>query len=76
MITVWRRLRRAVLRVAFNRVAATLAGLVLAGAAAVVAWVDFAWESALTDGLVLIAGATGVAFLVIAITGRSPDWIE
>ena len=30
----------------------------------------------MTDGLGLVVGATGVAFLLTGIGGRRPDWIE
>jgi hypothetical protein len=35
---------------------------------------DLSWENAVTDGLGLIFGATGVAFVLAGIGGRRPDW--
>ena len=37
---------------------------------------DFPWETAVTDGLGLIVGATGAALLFAGIGGRRPDWQE
>ena len=37
---------------------------------------EYRWESALSDGLAMIVGATGVALVLIAIGGRQPDWEE
>jgi hypothetical protein len=37
---------------------------------------DLPWESPITDGLGLVVGATGVAFLLAGVGGRRPDWIE
>ena len=53
-------------------------GLVLAFVAPS-AWLllqDFPWETPVTDGVGLVAGATGAAFLLTGIGGRRPDWIE
>jgi hypothetical protein len=72
----WRRVRGALLRLAYRRVTAFTAGLTLLGAAVAFAVIDRPWESWVTDGLTLVCGATGVALIVIAASGRTPDWIE
>ena len=71
-----RRLRGALLRLAFNRLAAFAAGLACAGGAGWLAIVDAPWESWVSDGLGLVAGATGAALILVALGGRRPDWEE
>ena len=71
-----RRLRGALLRLAFNRVAAFALGLACAGVAAWLAIIDASWESWVSDGLGLVAGATGAALILVALGGRRPDWVE
>jgi hypothetical protein len=72
----FRRLRGALLRIAYRRSAALLTGLLLVSVAAVLAAIDRPWESWITDGLTLVCGATGVALVLIALSGRTPDWID
>jgi hypothetical protein len=72
----WRRLRGALLRVAFNRRAAIAAGATMLGLAAVLLAGDFAWESWVTDGAGLVLAATGAALVAIGLSGRRPDWVE
>ena len=71
-----RRLRGALLRLAFNRPAAFIAGLSCFGGAAWLAIVDAPWESWISDGAGLVAGATGAALILVALGGRRPDWQE
>lgn len=71
-----RRLRGALLRLAFNRPAAFVAGLACSGCAVWLAAIDAAWESWASDGLGLVAGATGAALILAALGGRRPDWVE
>ena len=71
-----RRMRGALLRVALRRTPALVAGVALLAPATVVGLAEYPWESWLTDGLVLVGGATGVALLVTGLTGRRADWIE
>ena len=71
-----RRLRGALLRLAFNRRAALVAGLACAGGAIWLAAIDAPWESWVSDGIGLVAGATGAALIVVALGGRRPDWEE
>jgi len=71
-----KRLRGSVLRFALKRPAAITLGLLLLVPSAWLWMQDFPWESPATDGIGLILGATGVAFLLAGIGGRRPDWIE
>ena len=71
-----RRLRGFVLRRAYSRRAAIAVGLALVAPAGALWLFEFAWESALTDGFGLILGATGIAFVVAGLQGRTADWIE
>jgi hypothetical protein len=71
-----RRLRGFLLRLAFDRLAAFVVGLACAGGAGWLATIDAPWESWVSDGLGLVAGATGAALLVVALGGRRPDWVE
>ncbi|MCE2539789.1 MAG: hypothetical protein J4G16_05235 [Acidobacteria bacterium] len=76
MRSLIRRLRGALLRLAFNRLAAFAAGFSCAAAAVWLAIVDAPWESWVSDGLGLVAGATGAALILVALGGRRPDWVE
>jgi uncharacterized membrane protein len=71
-----KRMRGSLLRLVLRRPAAIALGLVLIAPAAWLRLADFPWESPATDGIGLILGATGVAFLVTGVGGRRPDWIE
>lgn len=71
-----KRLRGSLLRFVLRRPAAIALGLMLIAPAAWLLLQDLPWESAATDGLGLVLGATGVAFLLAGIGGRKPDWIE
>ena len=71
-----KRLRGSLLRFVLRRPAAITLGLALIAPAAWLLLQDLPWESPVTDGLGLILGATGVAFLLAGIGGRRPDWID
>ena len=71
-----KRLRGSLLRFLLKRPAAIALGLILLMPALSLLFQDFSWESPVTDGLGLIAGATGAAFLMAGIGGRRPDWID
>ena len=71
-----KRLRGSLLRFALKRPAAITLGALLLAPSVWLLVQDLPWETPVTDGLGLIAGATGVAFLLAGIGGRRPDWIE
>jgi hypothetical protein len=71
-----KRLRGALLRFLLRRPAAITLGLVMTVPALWLLVQDLPWETPVTDGLGLVVGATGVAFLLTGIGGRRPDWIE
>jgi hypothetical protein len=71
-----KRLRGWLLRLVLNRGVSIALGLLLLIPALWMFFGEFAWETPLTDGLELILGATGAAFLFAGIGGRRPDWIE
>lgn len=71
-----KRLRGSLLRFLLRRPAAMTLGLLLAAPSVWLLFQDLPWESPVTDGLGLVVGATGVAFLLAGIGGRRPDWIE
>ena len=71
-----KRLRGSVLRFALKRPAAIVLGLMLVIPSVWLLIQDLSWESPATDGIGLILGATGVAFLLAGIGGRRPDWID
>jgi hypothetical protein len=71
-----KRLRGSLLRLVLKRPVAIVLGLALAAPSAWLLLQDLPWETPVTDGLGLVIGATGVAFLLTGIGGRRPDWIE
>ena len=71
-----RRLRGVVLRLTFDRRVAVLVGVALVLPAVALATGDYPWETWVSDGCGLVAGATGVAVLVIGLGGRRPDWVD
>ena len=71
-----KRLRGSLLRFLLKRPAAITLGLVLTIPAAWLLVQDLPWESPVTDGIGLVVGATGAAFLLAGLGGRRPDWIE
>lgn len=71
-----RRFRGIVLRLVLNRPLAIVVGSAIASPAVMVLVNDYDWETGVTDGLVLLAAATGLAILWAGISGRTPDWID
>ena len=71
-----RRLRGILLRLVLNRPMAVAAGVVVALPGAVLMARDYAWESGATDGLALLAVASGIALAWAGISGRKADWVE
>lgn len=73
---IFRRVRGVILRLVFNRVIASLGGIALLGTFFFLRFIEFKWETWLSDGLTLLLGATGIALLFVAFQGREPDWID
>jgi hypothetical protein len=71
-----KRLRGWFIRVARDRTVSTGLGLLLLAPAVWLFVGDYQWETPVTDGLQLVLGATGAAFLFAGLGGRRPDWIE
>jgi hypothetical protein len=71
-----KRARGWLLRLVLKRPVAIVLGLVLVAPSVWLLMEDLRWETPVTDGLGLIFGATGVAFLAAGIGGRRPDWID
>lgn len=71
-----KRVRGSLLRFVLRRPAAITLGIILLAPSAWLLAMDLPWESPATDGIGLIAGATGAAFLLAGIGGRRPDWID
>jgi hypothetical protein len=71
-----KRLRGSLLRFALKRPTAITLGLVLVAPSLWLLAQDLPWESPATDGIGLVLGATGVAFLLAGVGGRRPDWID
>jgi hypothetical protein len=69
-----RRLRGYVLRLVLNRPLSIAVGCLIASPGALLLINDYAWETGVTDGLALLALATGVAIVWAGISGRQPDW--
>jgi hypothetical protein len=63
------------LRLARRRAPAMLIGAALAAPAA---WIEFGsrYEAWWTDGLAIVLGATGAAFIWTGLFGLKPDWTE
>ena len=72
----FRRARGTLLRLARARPAAVIVGVTLTAGSASLMFGDFSWESWLTDGLGLVLGGTGVALVMIGISGPRPDWVD
>jgi hypothetical protein len=71
-----KRVRGFVLRLVLKRPAAIAIGVVLITPSLWLLIQDLPWETPATDGLGLVMGATGTAFLLTGIGGRRPDWID
>jgi len=71
-----KRLRGSLLRFVLKRPAAITLGLMMVAPSLWLLILELPWETPVTDGIGLIVGATGIAFLLAGIGGRRPDWIE
>ena len=69
-------MRGAILRGARSRAVSLAVGIVLAAPGAVLTFGDFPRLPPFATGLGLILLATGVAFILIGLLGRRPDWTE
>jgi hypothetical protein len=74
-MTLVRRMRGALLRLARRRSLAMAVGVLLVIPAA---WIEFGRTNAAwwIEGLSFVAGATGIALFWTGLTGPSPDWME
>jgi hypothetical protein len=59
-----------------NRPVAIATGAAISSPGVVLLVKDYAWETGATDGLALVALATGIALVWAGVTGRRPDWID
>ena len=71
-----RRLRGLLLRLVLNRPLTIAVGAALASPAVMLLAADYPWETGATDGIALLALATGIALAWSGVTGRKPDWYE
>ena len=70
------RLRGRLLRATLRRRTAFLLGTAVAAPAVWLMSIDAPWEPWITDGLALVAVATGIALVHTSLTGRRADWAE
>jgi hypothetical protein len=71
-----RRLRGWLLRFVLNRPLAGAVGLALMAPGLWLLAYDYAWESGVTDGLSLLAVASGAALAWSGLSGRREDWVD
>ena len=71
-----RRLRGHLLRLVRHRPLAIVAGALVALPGVLLLANDYRWETGVTDGLALIALATGAALMWSGVTGHQPDWYD
>lgn len=71
-----RRLRGLVLRFAYHQKFAFVFGVLCLAASFWLAANDYSWEGSFSSGFGMIIGATGMALVFIALSGRQPDWEE
>src|SRR5262245_23466062 len=71
-----RRIRGVLLRLVLNRPLAIGVGVALVVPAVYLFVVDVSWESGVSDGVSLVALATGAALIWTGMSGRRADWID
>ena len=71
-----RRLRGLVLRLAYHQKLALVSGVICLAGALWLATNDYSWEGSFSSGFEMIIGATGMALVFMALSGRQPDWEE
>lgn len=76
VVALGRRLRGVLLRLVRNRRLATLLGLLVMAPGVWLFAADLPWESGVTDGLALLAVATGAALAWTGLAGRQADWVD
>jgi hypothetical protein len=76
MARLLRRARGTLLRIALHRPLAVALGLGLLAPAIWVGMREYRWETWLSDGAVLVLGATGAALVLTGLSGRRADWEE
>lgn len=64
------------LRFVMNRPLAVVAGAIVMAPGVWLLLADLPWESGVTDGVALLAAATGAALLWTGAAGRQADWID
>ncbi len=71
-----RRLRGFVLRLAYRQKLALVFGMICLAGAFWLSTSDYSWEGPFFSGFGMIVGATGMALVFMALSGRQPDWEE
>ena len=71
-----RRLRGLLLRLAYHRKFALVSGAACLVGAFWLAANDYSWEGSFSSGFGMIIGATGMALVFMALSGRQSDWEE
>ena len=73
MDRILRRVRGTLIRMVMRRWPALIVGALFTAPAAAFYMIGESWY---TDGLALVLGTTGTAFIVAALGGRRGDWID
>jgi len=71
-----RRVRGYILRLAQGRFTSAVLGSTFLLFSLGLIYLEFSWESWLSDGLGLVLAATGTALILMSFSGRRPDWVE
>ena len=53
-----------------------MSGVICLAGALWLATNDYSWEGSFSSGFGMIIGATGMALVFMALSGRQPDWEE
>ena len=69
-----RRLRGLLLRIAYHRTFALVSGAACLVGSFWLSANDYSWEGSFSSGIGMIVGATGMALVFMALSGRQPDW--
>lgn len=71
-----KRFRGVLLRLVMNRALAVVTGAIVMAPGVWLLAADLPWESGVTDGVALLAAATGAALLWTGLRGRQADWVD